>query len=157
MISAGYVDECRVALLKMVPSFVLPSQTRWNRYKGCGKARKCSLKIWFRSCRFRASLRSCIISPILFSIFVVLNLILFSLLRNRYEFLKTNVIQTLVLLAGRIALQQGQLPLFSEQDNPAAFASDFKSRYIWWPHKYNIMNPASFFYLLNCFLSRDGW
>ncbi|XP_057381513.1 protein O-mannosyl-transferase TMTC1-like [Daphnia carinata] len=35
---------------------------------------------------------------------------------------------TLVLLAARIALQQGQLPLFSEQDNPAAFASSRKAR-----------------------------
>lgn len=35
---------------------------------------------------------------------------------------------TFVLLAARIALQQGQLPLFSEQDNPAAFASSRKAR-----------------------------
>ncbi|EFX75764.1 hypothetical protein DAPPUDRAFT_107640 [Daphnia pulex] len=38
------------------------------------------------------------------------------------------VATTVVLLGARIALQQGQLPLFSEQDNPAAFASSRKAR-----------------------------
>lgn len=38
--------------------------------------------------------------------------------------------QTVVLLLARITLQRGQLPLFSEQDNPAAFAANRKARYI---------------------------
>ena len=39
-----------------------------------------------------------------------------------------SVSSTAVLLVARIWLQQGQLPLFSEQDNPAAFASSRKAR-----------------------------
>jgi len=39
-----------------------------------------------------------------------------------------SLITTVILLLARITLQRGQLPLFSEQDNPAAFASDRKAR-----------------------------
>jgi len=39
-----------------------------------------------------------------------------------------SIAATVALLSARILLQRGQLPLFSEQDNPAAFASNRKSR-----------------------------
>ena len=38
--------------------------------------------------------------------------------------------QTVLLLLARLLMLRGQLPAFSEQDNPAAFASNRKARFV---------------------------